>query len=132
MFNDYDRQSSVTTRTGSLKWPLLQQWRANAKVVIMYRIINGLAAIPANKYLVATGSQTPRAQNPVPPTSRAGIQAFVLSIRHTDMKYAASRKSLQAISREPLRPKFAFDTQMRLAPKCENTQQLWDALRVHC
>ena len=58
VFNDYDRQSSVTTMIGSLKWPLLQQRRANAKAVLVYRIVNGLVAIPANKYLVVTGSQT--------------------------------------------------------------------------
>ena len=58
VFNDYDRKSSVTTMIGSLKWPLLQHRRANAKAVMMYRIVNGLVAIPANKYLVATESRT--------------------------------------------------------------------------
>ena len=42
----------------TLKWPLLQQRRAQAKAVMMYRIVNGLVAIPANKHLINTQSRT--------------------------------------------------------------------------
>ena len=58
VFNDYDRHSSVSSMIGALNWPLLQQRRSHAKAVMMYRIVNGLVAIPANKHLVPTQSRT--------------------------------------------------------------------------
>ena len=39
--------SSPTAIIHNLKWPPLQQRRAQAKAVMMYRIVNGFVAIPA-------------------------------------------------------------------------------------
>jgi hypothetical protein len=45
------RESSVTSMLKELKWPTLQQRRTNTKVVMMYRIVHHLIAIPSQMYL---------------------------------------------------------------------------------
>ncbi len=55
--NNYDRTSSVTTMLQSLNWEPLQQRRARYKVIMMYRIVHGLIAIPPSTHL------TPRTTN---------------------------------------------------------------------
>ena len=42
----------------NLKWPLLSQRRVQVKAVMMYRIVNGLVAIQANKHLVNVHNRT--------------------------------------------------------------------------
>ena len=44
---DYRSQSSVTQMLQSLQWQTLQERRAHSKVIMLYRIVNGLVAIPA-------------------------------------------------------------------------------------
>ena len=44
---DYSQQSSVALMLQSLQWQPLQERRAHIKVIMLYRIINGLVAIPA-------------------------------------------------------------------------------------
>ena len=58
VFNDYDRMSSPTAMIQNLKWLPLQQRRTQAKAVMIYRIVNGLVAIPANKHLVNAQNRT--------------------------------------------------------------------------
>ena len=48
---DYRRTSSVSAMLQKLQWDLLQQRRACSRVLIMYRIRNGLVTIPAAAYL---------------------------------------------------------------------------------
>jgi len=43
--------SSVTAMLQKLQWDSLQQWRARSRVLMLYRIRNGLIAIPAAAYL---------------------------------------------------------------------------------
>jgi len=43
---DYRRTSSVTAMLQKLQWDSLQQRRARSRVLIMYRIRNGLVTIP--------------------------------------------------------------------------------------
>ena len=58
VFNNYDRHSSVTPMLNSLNWPTLQRRREQAKAIMMYRIVNGLVAIPASQHLVPALSRT--------------------------------------------------------------------------
>ena len=44
---DYRRTSSVTSMLNKLQWQTLQERRAQAKVVLLYRIVHQLVAIPA-------------------------------------------------------------------------------------
>ena len=44
---DYNQQSSVTQMIKDLQWQSLHERRAHNKVVLMYRIVYGLIAIPA-------------------------------------------------------------------------------------
>jgi len=48
---DYRRTSSVTDILQKLQWDSLQQRRARSRVLMLYRIRNGLVAIPAAAYL---------------------------------------------------------------------------------
>jgi hypothetical protein len=43
-----------------LKWPPLQQRRTNTKMVMMYRIIHHLIAIPSQMYLTSATTRTTR------------------------------------------------------------------------
>ena len=43
-----------------LKWPTLQQRRTNTKVVMMYRIVHHLIAIPSQMYLTPATTRTTR------------------------------------------------------------------------
>ena len=50
---DYRRTSSVTTMLNQLQWPTLQDRRKQAKIVMMYRFINGQSDIPCkSEYLI--------------------------------------------------------------------------------
>ena len=49
--SDYRRTSSVTAMLRKLQWDSLQQRRARSRVLMLYRIRNGLVAIPAAAYL---------------------------------------------------------------------------------
>ena len=53
-----DRYSSVTAMLEQFKWKSLEQRRSQAKVVMMYRIVNGLIAIPLHNYLSYSTSTT--------------------------------------------------------------------------
>jgi len=48
---DYKRTSSVTTMLQKLQWDSLEQRRARSRVLMLYRIRNGLVAIPALVHL---------------------------------------------------------------------------------
>jgi len=48
---DYRRTSSVTAMLQKLQWDSLQQQRAHSRVLMLYRIQNGLIAIPTAAYL---------------------------------------------------------------------------------
>ena len=55
---DYSRESSVTSILKELKWPTLQQRRTNTKMVMMYRIVHHLIAIPSQMYLTPATTRT--------------------------------------------------------------------------
>jgi hypothetical protein len=46
VMNDYRQTSSVTTMLNTLQWQQLAERRTRCKTVMMYRIVNGLIAIP--------------------------------------------------------------------------------------
>ena len=50
---DYHRTSSVSTMLHQLQWQTLQERRAVNKVIMMYRIVNNLVAIPST-YMIPT------------------------------------------------------------------------------
>jgi hypothetical protein len=60
VIGDYSRESSVTSMLKELKWPTLQQRRTNTKVVMMYRIVHHLIAIPSQMYLTPATTRTTR------------------------------------------------------------------------
>ena len=45
--NEYNQTASVTNLLQQLNWPTLQERRAQAKVVMFYKIVNNLVAVPA-------------------------------------------------------------------------------------
>jgi hypothetical protein len=48
--NNYQQTSSVTSMLQTLQWPTLAERRARIKATMMYRIVNGLVAIPPQSY----------------------------------------------------------------------------------
>ena len=48
VFHDYRRSSSVSAMLDQLQWASLQERRAQAKVEMMFRIVNGLVDIPTS------------------------------------------------------------------------------------
>jgi len=52
--HEYSRTTSVTAMLQKLQWDTLQQRRARSRVLMLYRIRNGLVAIPASIYLQPT------------------------------------------------------------------------------
>ena len=60
MNGDYSKESSVTSMLKELKWPTLQQRRTNTKMVMMYRIVHHLIAIPSQMYLTPATTRTTR------------------------------------------------------------------------
>ena len=48
VYNNYDYKQRVTPLLGSLNWQTLQCRRQQAKAAMMYRIVNGLVAIPTD------------------------------------------------------------------------------------
>jgi len=44
--NDYQQTSSITTMLNTLQWQPLVERRTRCQAVMMYRIVNGLVAIP--------------------------------------------------------------------------------------
>ena len=54
----FDYRERVTPMLDELEWPTLQRRRKEAKAVMMYRIVNGLVAIPANEHLIPASNRT--------------------------------------------------------------------------
>ena len=59
---DHKRTSSVTAMIEDLKWPTLEERRAQAKVAMMYRIMNDLLDIP-KQHLIPAGHVRTRGHN---------------------------------------------------------------------
>jgi hypothetical protein len=53
---DYRTTSSVSAMLAHLNWTTLQERRAHAKAVMMYRVVNQLIDIPSSPILVPTNS----------------------------------------------------------------------------
>jgi ammonia channel protein AmtB len=49
VMNNYAQSSSITSMLGTLQWSSLEERRARCKAVMMYRIVNGLVAIPPSE-----------------------------------------------------------------------------------
>ena len=58
VFNDYSRTSSVTAMLSKLDWVPLAERRHDARLTMMFKIINDLIAIPAEEYLTKPSSRT--------------------------------------------------------------------------
>ena len=58
VYGDYRTTSSVTSMLNSLQWDTLQHRRQQIKVTMLFRVINGLVAIPTQPYLVPRGAST--------------------------------------------------------------------------
>ena len=59
---DYDRTSSVTPMLNDLGWETLHQRRQQAKVVMLYRIVHGLVAVPPTPFLIQAAVTERRGQ----------------------------------------------------------------------
>ena len=57
---DYSSESSATSMLKKLKYPPLQQRRTNTKMVMMYRIIHHLIAIPSQMHLTSATTRITR------------------------------------------------------------------------
>jgi len=51
VMNAYNNNSSVTTMLNTLQWPSLETRRENQRLVLMYKIIHGLVAVPSDKLI---------------------------------------------------------------------------------
>ena len=60
---DYSRKSSVASMLKELKCPTLKQRRINTKMVMMYRIVHHLIAIPSQMYLTPATTRTTRSHD---------------------------------------------------------------------
>ena len=49
----YSTTSSITTMVDALQWPTLETRRENHHLVLMYKIIQGLVAVPSTKLIPA-------------------------------------------------------------------------------
>ena len=58
--NDYNYTSSVTAMMRAFEWESLQERRQQAKVVMMYRIVNSLVDIPPQDHLHQQGTAVTR------------------------------------------------------------------------
>ena len=58
VYGDYRTTSSVTSMLRSLQWDPLQHRRQDLKVTMLYRVINGLVAIPSEPYLIPRSAST--------------------------------------------------------------------------
>lgn len=56
--SDFHRRHSVTSMLQNLQWASLQERRAHSDVIMVYRIMNGLVAIPVEPYFVTTSPST--------------------------------------------------------------------------
>jgi hypothetical protein len=54
VMNNYQQTSSVTSMLQTLQWPTLAERRARIKATMMYRIVNGLVAIPPTEQHTST------------------------------------------------------------------------------
>ena len=57
VFLDYRRTSSATTMLHQVQWPSFQERRIQAKVTIIFRIINGLVEIPTTHLTSISSNQ---------------------------------------------------------------------------
>ena len=55
---DFSRESSVTKMMKDLHWETLAERRAKAKVIMLYRIVHHLVAIPVEEYLTPAATNT--------------------------------------------------------------------------
>ena len=58
VLKDYGRESSVTNMLRELKWPPLSDRRRDSRLVLYYKILNNLIAIPYSDYLTLKTSRT--------------------------------------------------------------------------
>jgi len=85
---DYSRESNVTSMLKELKWPTLQQRRTNTKMVMMYRIVHHLVAIPSQMYLTPATTRTTRGhdQKFQIPFSRIQRSKLILPLSNPNME----------------------------------------------
>ena len=57
-FQEFSRESSVSSMMHTLQWEPLAERRAKAKVTMLYRIANNLVALPLNQYLKPSATNT--------------------------------------------------------------------------
>lgn len=75
---DYSTYNSVSKMIKDLNWPSLQQRRQNMKVIMMYRIVYNLIAIPSQVYLTPVITTTTRGHSMrfIVPHSRIKIHQY--------------------------------------------------------
>jgi hypothetical protein len=56
IYSDYKRTSSVTTMMNELGWKPLNERRKEQRLVLLFKIVNDLVAIPAQECVCALGS----------------------------------------------------------------------------
>ena len=96
--NNYHNTSSVTDMVNTLQWPPLADRRLKSRLVIFYKIVHCLIAVPANHILIPTDSRTRHSHS--------------LSYRHLQTTKAKSRKYqyIQMVLLSPHHYLLAFPT----------------------
>ena len=83
MNGDYSRESSVTSMLKELKWSILKQRRTNTKMVMMYRIVHHLIAIPSQ---IALLLQPPEQQEAMTKNSKYHSREYRATKTHTSLQ----------------------------------------------
>ena len=77
---DYDRTSSVTAMLNELGWETLQQRRQQAKVVMFYRIVHGLVAVPTTPFFDPSGNDRYKRARMRYLVSQSKVNAYMYSV----------------------------------------------------
>ena len=80
---DYKRTSSVTEMMQILQWPSLSTRRTVNRLTMVYKILNGLVAIPSEKFFTYNNTRTRRTHNMILQTylPRGNIDKFAFAQR---------------------------------------------------
>ena len=99
---DYRRTSSVSSMIDKLKWPSLSTRRTVSRLSMVYRIVNGLVAIPPDKFFTPNTSITRKKHNMCFQTyrSRGNIDKFAFVQRSVPEWNSLPSSVVNAVSLE--------------------------------
>ena len=90
VMNDYNNTSSVTTMLDTLRWPSLATRRENQRLVLMYKIVRGLVAVPSDKLIPADGKTRSNQDHQFIDIS---LQEFLLSSYYSSLELSVTQST---------------------------------------